>query len=168
MRGYIKALLITAMSAASVATGSMVSVATPDPTPNPKILNYNRHWPAKPGWFTSHNKKAFAQGHVKVTFGGFGKNRVVITGKLYDRDFRPLPHGKCAYARFGVHHLNGGWGPLKHYVKCGPEKFTKIRFTRDNVDKIVVTVCQTPWDRLAPTQCGTTKTIFPFVSPRDL
>jgi hypothetical protein len=168
MRGYIKALLITAMSAGAVATGSTASVATPDPTPIPLIVTYDKDWPAKPGWFTSHNKKAFAQGHVKVTFGGLGKNVAVITGKLYDRDNRPLPDGKCAYAQFRVHYLKGGWGPLKRYVKCGPEEFTKIKFTRHNVDKISVTVCQTSWNALALTQCGTTKTIFPFVSPRDL
>ncbi|MEV4176631.1 hypothetical protein [Nonomuraea sp. NPDC049709] len=59
MRGYIKALLITAMSASSAVTGGTAAVTAPDPPPPILLIApYDKDWPTTSGYYKSANRRA--------------------------------------------------------------------------------------------------------------
>ncbi|MEV4176632.1 hypothetical protein [Nonomuraea sp. NPDC049709] len=97
-----------------------------------------------------------------------GKNRVRITGRLYDKDPRDLSEGgKCAYIRFRYHYVGGDWR-WTEYKHCGYNTVRPIMLTRYNVDEVRLKVCQVSWQPPhTPTSCRVKK-IYPTVSPRDL
>ncbi|GGO25540.1 hypothetical protein GCM10010116_51240 [Microbispora rosea subsp. aerata] len=123
--------------------------------------DYDGRW----GTYWSSNRLAKANGYVDVDYKGKKSNRVHITGKLYDNDYRTYRRGgKCAFVKFRVSYWDGGknhWSSsYKTYKYCGAGGYKKIDFWRYDVAQVQAQVCQIGQFSNYPVKCGQWRTVY--------
>lgn len=137
---------------ASAATFAAYS-ASPDP-------NYRGRW----GTYRSSNRLARANGTIDVRYIGEEANRVRITGKLWDLDRRTHRRGgKCAYIQFrfqNADYPHPWYRSMRSYKQCGASKSKSFAFSRHNVAKVQVRVCQIGLYSRYPTRCDRWRTLY--------
>ncbi|MFJ2031755.1 hypothetical protein [Streptosporangium sp. NPDC087985] len=113
-----------------------------------------------PDWgpYSSTNSLAKASGYIDVVFNDETSDSVRITGKLWGFDRTYNPSGRCAYVRFRIEYWNhdeGDWSSsLKSYKYCGAGGYKQFDFSRQDVGKAQVQVCQIGQYSRRPTRCG--------------
>ncbi|GIH26944.1 hypothetical protein Aph01nite_52540 [Acrocarpospora phusangensis] len=157
----VRQILGATAATAILAFGAIGLTSTPAsaaPTTSAKIASADWDYDDDWGSYWSWNHKAKAKGWIEVEYDHHEDNKVEVGGKVYDKDHR---NSKCGYVKFRSYDWDGGkwdWDHVWGYKACGWDK--PFHFTKHDIAKLQVQVCQINKWGGAPFKCGQWKTIY--------
>ncbi len=118
---------VTTATALTLGMGMLASAANAAPLSS-NDWDYDSDW----GYYYSNNGKAKAKGFIDVSYDDEESNKVHISGKLYDRDYRTEHQGgKCGYVAFRYtswdDHEDDWSSSYKTYKRCGTRRLQEDR-----------------------------------------